>query len=149
MIEKLDDAKPLPIILKPVPDELLSWWLQRHAAFYGLKQSEFLRHLLPDSTGRLLHVIDMQLPQSAAERLGRFFRCDQAEIRRMTHRDLAKEARWFVSPEPIQFCPACRSRALDLGGQEAVLRGSQRKWRITCSLCGSKLSPVPKTGEDD
>ncbi|MGO9431565.1 TniQ family protein [Rhodoblastus sp.] len=149
MIEKLDHAKPLPVILKPVPDELLSSWLRRHATFYGLKQSEFLRHLLSDSAGRLLRVIDMQLPQSAAERLGRFLRCDQAEILRMTHWDLATEARWFVSPEPIQFCPACRSRALELGGQDAVLRGAQRGWRITCSLCGAKLSQLPKTGEDD
>ncbi len=149
MIEKLDDTRPLPVILKAVPDELLSSWLQRHAVFYGLTQSEFLRHLLPESAGRLLRAIDMRLPRSAAERLGRFFRCDHAEIRRMTHYDLAEATRWFLSPEPIQFCPSCRPRTLELGGKDAVLRGAQRGWRITCSVCGAKLSQLPETGEDD
>jgi hypothetical protein len=96
-----------------------------------------------------LRTIDTQLLRSAAEKLGHFFRCDQAEILSMTHCDLAEATRWFVSPEPIQFCPSCRSRTQELGGQDAVLRGAQRGWRITCSVCGAKLSQLPETGDDD
>jgi hypothetical protein len=29
------------------------------------------------------------------------------------------------------------------------LRGAQRGWRITCSVCGAKLSQLPETGDDD
>jgi hypothetical protein len=28
--------KQLPVVLPPVPDELLSSWIARHAAFYGV-----------------------------------------------------------------------------------------------------------------
>ncbi|MGA8170530.1 MAG: TniQ family protein [Methylocystis sp.] len=149
MIKRLDDAKPLPVILKPVPDELLSSWLSRHAAFYGMEQLEFLRHLLPDSHVRRLHAVDTDLSQSAAEKLGHFFRRDQAEVRRMTHCDLAREAKWFISPEPIQSCPSCRSRAPDFERQEAILRNSQRGWRITCSLCGRALAPLSASDDID
>lgn len=149
MTKKLDDAKPLPVVLKPVPDELLSSWLSRHAAFHGMKQSEFLRQLLADSQIRQLPAIDMELSQSDAERLGLFFRCDQADVRRMTHCDLAREAKWFISPEPIQSCPSCRSRAPDFDGQKAILRNSQRGWRVTCSLCGRALLPLPASDDSE
>jgi hypothetical protein len=37
MIDDEDDAhRPLPVVLKPVDDELLSSWLARHAAYYGV-----------------------------------------------------------------------------------------------------------------
>jgi hypothetical protein len=144
MTERLDDAKPLPVILKAVPDELLSSWLSRHAAFYGMKRNEFLRRLLPHAPPQSTRAIDLDLPSSDAQRLGRFFRTDPAQIRRMTHGDLAGEARWFICPEPIQACPSCRASNPDLGVEGAVLRDSQRGWRITCSFCGSKL--VPRDG---
>lgn len=147
MIENLDNATPLPVILKPVPDELLSSWLSRHATFYGMTQTQFLRQLLPDAQIRHLRSVDMDLSQSAAERLGRFLRCDRDDIRDMTHCDLATEAKCFVSPDPIQSCASCQAHALELHGQKPISRNSQRGWRITCSLCGSKLSPLPVYGD--
>jgi len=33
--------RPLPAVLKPVADELLSSWLVRHAAYYGVTASFF------------------------------------------------------------------------------------------------------------
>ena len=37
MIDGEDDAHmPLPVVLRPVEDELLSSWLARHAAYYGV-----------------------------------------------------------------------------------------------------------------
>jgi hypothetical protein len=38
--------RPLPVILRPVADELLSSWLVRHAAYYGLTGSFFAKWLM-------------------------------------------------------------------------------------------------------
>jgi hypothetical protein len=147
MTGKLDDARPLPVILKPLPDELLSSWLSRHAAFYGMKRGEFVRFLLSHSPQRP-RAIDLDLTPSAAGKLGFFFRRDSNQIRQMTHGDLARAARSFVAAEPIQVCSACRPSSPNLAEPSATQRCSQRGWRITCPVCRSKLSPLIASGND-
>ena len=39
------DHRPLPVVLRPVADELLSSWLVRHAAYYGVTASFFAQWL--------------------------------------------------------------------------------------------------------
>jgi len=139
--------QPLPVILKPVPDELLSSWLSRHAAFYGLAPLGLLRKLLPDASFQNIRAVDLRLTETAAERLSNCLRCSPAEIRRMTHSDLANEAKWLVSQTPIQLCHSCSSQSRGPHAQCVCLRHSYRGWRITCPLCGSKLSPPPECDE--
>ena len=38
--------RPLPVVLRPVADELLSSWLVRHAAYYGVTGSFFAQWLM-------------------------------------------------------------------------------------------------------
>jgi hypothetical protein len=40
MIGEDDDEvhRPLPVVLRPIPDELLSSWLARHAAYYSVSE---------------------------------------------------------------------------------------------------------------
>ena len=37
--------RPLPVVLRPRPDELLSSWLTRHAAYYGVTRRRLLDHV--------------------------------------------------------------------------------------------------------
>jgi len=39
--------RQLPVVLPPYPDELLSSWIGRHAAFYLVLPLVMLRHCLP------------------------------------------------------------------------------------------------------
>lgn len=48
--------KPLPVVLKPVLDELLSSWLGRHAAYYGVT-GPFLANWLMLGTSKLSALI--------------------------------------------------------------------------------------------
>jgi hypothetical protein len=41
--------KQLPVVLPAVPNELLSSWISRHAAFYGVSPRAMLRHADPDA----------------------------------------------------------------------------------------------------
>ena len=41
--------RPLPVVLDPTPDELLSSWLHRHAAFYGLTEPMLISWLKLES----------------------------------------------------------------------------------------------------
>ncbi|MER9032721.1 TniQ family protein [Mesorhizobium sp. M0674] len=50
MIRELSGTRPLPVILKPVPDELLSSWITRHGDFYGVAPLTMLRHAVPEAT---------------------------------------------------------------------------------------------------
>jgi hypothetical protein len=60
MIDDEDDAhRPLPVVLRPVADELLSSWLARHAAYYGVTGPFFAKWLMLGT--RNLYVLDHRL----------------------------------------------------------------------------------------
>jgi hypothetical protein len=144
LTKALHDQRPLPVILKPAVDELLSSWLFRHAAFYGLRPLSLLRHLLPESRIQKIEVVDTRLSKEALERLAGFLRSEPADIERMTFSGLSGEARRFVARSPVQLCILCHSQNRDPDTQNAKLRGAHCGWRITCPYCGGKLSPLPR-----
>ncbi|WP_254679205.1 TniQ family protein [Celeribacter baekdonensis] len=49
----------LPVTLPPLPGELLSSWISRHAEFYCVTPLTMLRHCLPESAS--LRAIDLML----------------------------------------------------------------------------------------
>ena len=53
------DHRPLPVVLRPVADELLSSWLVRHAAYYGVTASFFAQWLMLGT--RNLSALDYRL----------------------------------------------------------------------------------------
>src|SRR5260370_39339715 len=83
-------TKPLPVVLAPVTDELLSSWIARHAAFYGVVPLTMLRHGIPDASS--LRAIDTTPTPEQANLLAHLFRCEPADIRRMTFADISKGA---------------------------------------------------------
>ena len=41
--------QPLPVVLAPTPDEVLSSWVERHAAFCGINRTAMRRHCAPEA----------------------------------------------------------------------------------------------------
>ncbi|WP_430691608.1 TniQ family protein [Mesorhizobium vachelliae] len=72
MIRELSGTRPLSVILKPVPDELLSSWITRHADFHGVPPLTMLRHAIPEATS--LRQTDTNLGPTAAVHIARLFR---------------------------------------------------------------------------
>ena len=73
--------RPLPVLLAPAPDEALSSWVARHAAFFGVGRAGLLRHCLPDVPS--LHPLDRALTPEQESRLAHLFRLGRPALRRM------------------------------------------------------------------
>jgi TniQ len=141
--------RPLPVVLRPVPDELLSSWLRRHVTFYGLTEPMFLSWLRLGTKN--LRSLDSRLGLGQVTRIVEKFQCDPKTIVEMTHASLPTEIASLVrSGRPSQFCRSCweRHRAADAHG--AVLKNWREGWRVTCPVCGSPLSEGerPRTGDE-
>ena len=124
----------LPVRLLPVPDELLSSWFNRHAAFYAVPPLVMLRHCLPEV--RSLRAADLHLSDDQEIRLARVFATEPADIRRMTFANVPSWFHRFIAARPVQRCTNCnpiQAAALP------VLRDQLMGWRITCFRCGDLL----------
>lgn len=75
-------VRAFPVILPALSDELLSSWLRRHAAFYGVGEGQILRHCLLDVP--TFRHLDLGLAVRDQHRLGNVLRCGALAIRRMT-----------------------------------------------------------------
>src|SRR5258708_16753217 len=108
-------TKPLPVVLAPVTDELLSSWIARHAAFYGVVPLTMLRHGIPDASS--LRAIDTTPTPEQANLLAHLFRCEPADIRRMTFADLSKAAVLLVAGKSIHRCSAVAAKPAETGSE--------------------------------
>ncbi|RJT23324.1 hypothetical protein D3227_38910 [Mesorhizobium waimense] len=133
MIRDLGDTKPLPVILKPVPDELLSSWITRHADFYGVSPLTMFRHAIPEATS--LRQSDTKLGPTADGHIARLFRTQSTAILAMTTSGFPKSAARLVAPRAIQRCTACAEQNRWQGAATAVQRSWIEGWRIACPVC--------------
>jgi len=86
MIDDEDDApRPLPVVLKPIADELLSSWLARHAAYYGVTGPFFAKWLMLGTSN--LSVLDHGLGLTQLARLSERLRRDPIALIAMTFID--------------------------------------------------------------
>ena len=137
--EQVRANKPLPVVLRPVPDELLSSWLHRHATFYGVTEPMLISWLGLDI--RRLRVLDGRIGLGQIARLVEMFRCDPTAIIGMTHTSLPAEVTSLVGKgRAVQLCRQCRKQHQATQAADAVLKSWVEGWRITCPLCGSPLS---------
>src|SRR5258708_39912700 len=75
-------SKPLPVVLRAARDELLSFWLSRHARFYGVTGLFFAKWLgLGDIR---LSTLDHRLSLGQVARLTEKLRCDPVTLIGMT-----------------------------------------------------------------
>lgn len=123
--------RPLPIVLTALPDEVLTSWLDRHAAFYDVPPPIMLRHCLGDDVSRRtanLFLSDQQIANTV-----RLMNADPDAIRRMTFVAINPGSRRLLAVNPIQFCTTCSSTSNERPA--SVRRHQLRGWRITCPLC--------------
>lgn len=75
--------RPLPVVLRPQPDELLSSWLKRHAAYYGVTRRRMLDHvgILPLS----VEALDREITLGQQIMLAGYFRRQPCEIAAMSY----------------------------------------------------------------
>ncbi|MQX12701.1 TniQ family protein [Sinorhizobium fredii] len=127
-------ARQLPVRLAPYPDELLSSWIIRHAAFYEVPPLAMLQHCLPEVQS--LRTSDLDMTESQVARIARMFSADPARVLRMTFSNIARSSRRLIASEPRQLCCSCSPITNEL---QPVLRSQFLGWRITCPLCGNVI----------
>jgi len=133
--------KPLPVVLAPAPDEALSSWVERHAAFNGLGPTAMRRHCAPDAPS--LRALDRALTSEQEERLSHLFRLGPSTLRRMTHEELGSEGIGLLAARDVDHrCESCARSLAEEGFSEAIPRAWFHTWRITCSRCGRRVSPA-------
>ncbi|WP_026223173.1 TniQ family protein [Methylocystis rosea] len=149
MIDDEDDARrPLPVVLKPVDDELLSSWLARHAAYYGVSKPFFAKWLMLGT--RNLSLLDHRLGLTQVARLSEKLRCDPIALIAMTFIDTpARSAELICRNRAPQICRPCADRHARDSASGAVPKHWRKAWRVACPACGAPLSDTnerPDTG---
>jgi len=131
--------RPLPVILPPLADELLSSWINRHAAFLGISGGRLLRHYQVEVT--TARDLDLSLSRRHAASLADVLRSAPHLIRYMTQaRGGRVRSRLVAIRQPPQICRACAHRhAAKIVTRGARLRSWMEGWRITCPICGEAL----------
>ncbi len=149
MIDDDDAHRPLPVVLKPVDDELLSSWLARHAAYYGVSGPFFAKWLMLGT--RNLSLLDHRLGFTQVARLSEELRCDPIALIAMTFINTPLQSAELISRNRApQICRPCAERHAREGASGAVPKHWRKVWRITCPACGAPLSDTnerPDAGE--
>ena len=125
--------RPLPVVLKPVADELLSSWLVRHAAYYGVTGSFFAQWLMLGT--RNLSALDHRLGLAQVARLS-----EKPPLRSSRpHRD---DVRRRAGPIRCVDLPGQGSANFSNVPRSACARG--RLWRGPETLAESLACHLPR-----
>jgi hypothetical protein len=132
------ELKPFPVVLEACPDELLSSWLRRHAAYYAVSEAALIAWLgLKVST---LRTVDHRFSLEQVGRLTRVLRCDPTCLVGMTHAGVPAEARLLTRQNRALVCHSCVDQHGAASIHGVALKSWIEAWRITCRLCGGPLS---------
>jgi hypothetical protein len=127
----------LPVRLSPVADELLSSWINRHAAFYAVPPLVMLQHCLPEASA--LRAADLHLSSDQEIRMANMFAIEPAVVHRMTYANVVQASQRLIATRPTQHCTHCSPGEVE---PAPILRSQLLGWRITCPLCGNRLRDV-------
>lgn len=112
-------------------DELLSLWLIRHAAYYGVTASFFAQLLMLGT--RNLSALDHRLGLAQVARLSEKLRCDPVALIAMTFVDApGRSAELICQGRAPQICRTCADRHAREGTSGAVPKLWRKVWRVTC-----------------
>jgi hypothetical protein len=134
-----DTDKPLPVVLKPVLDELLSSWLGRHATYYGVTKPFFTKWLMLGTSN--LSTLDQRLSLQQVARLSEKLRCDPTALVGMTFVGKLEQSSDIICRGRVpQICRPCADQYAQENASGAISKHWRKAWRITCPVCGSPLS---------
>ena len=138
-----EPVRPFPVVLRPRPDEVLSSWLTRHAAYYGVTRRRLLDHVGILSSS--VEALDREITLGQQIMLAGYFRRQPFEIAAMSYETVRSNMRALTRPSaPQQSCQACAEKAERADAKGAIGKSWMQGWRITCRVCGARL-----TNEDD
>ena len=127
--------KPLPVIVKPIVDELLSSWLHRTAQSYGTSVRDVLTHFgiwPPD----LPREIDFYPSLEVRARLAWGLRTNSARIQRAGHPVSFRCANGFIAKaEPLSQCLNCDGRWRARSASGPISRSWYEAWQVSCGFC--------------
>ena len=139
--EEAAARRPLPVVLKPVPDELLSSWLARHAAYYSVSERFFAKWLMLGANN--FQALDHRLGFAQVARLSEKLHCDPIALIAMTFIELpARSAELVCRGRTPQICRTCADRHAREGASGAVPKHWRLAWRITCPTCSAPFSDM-------
>ena len=124
--------RPLPKIVVPIADELLSGWLARLANFNHCDLVDLLAHVGID--GRYVDVLDFGLEESAAVRIADVARTDFERVQSLTISAVTPLEAELTAQFPFQKCPVCSVNGV-------ALKHWRRVWNFDCLMCGTQLIP--------
>ena len=137
--EEAEARRPLPVVLGPVPNELLSSWLASHATYYGVSGPFFAKWLMLGTNN--FQALDHRLGFAQVARLSEKLRCDPIALIAMTFIELpARSAELVCRGRAPQICRTCADRHAREGASGAVPKHWRLAWRITCPTCGTAFS---------
>ncbi len=125
--------RPLPKIVVPVADELLSGWLARLASFNHCDLVDLLAHVGIDS--RYVDVLDFELEESAAVIIAAVARADFELVQSLTISAATPLEAEMTAQFPFQKCPVCSVHRV-------ALKHWRRAWSFDCLVCGANLIPT-------
>lgn len=139
MIPRRLPVRQLPVVLPPLPDELLSSWIGRHASFYGVTGGRLVRHYALEATS--LRALDLKPTLCDQRQLAHLLRCDPYVIQEMTQsRGRSHPAGLIATMRPMQVCRRCSTRhGAETATRGARLRSWMEGWRLGCPVCGAPM----------
>ena len=135
--------QPLPFIPEPFFDELLSSWLRRIAAEYGMELNQLIEYLQLEASSRAS--LDYREHPKDCRRIANALRISTKEVDTMTHKPLQGAGKQLLSwPFPIQVCRACDAFHRTQTAQKVQLKGWFEYWTLECAACRRPLSPLTR-----
>jgi hypothetical protein len=127
--------KPLPVIVQPIVDEILSSWLARTAHIYSASGQDILTHFgidPPDSS----RDIDFSQPPEVRARLAWGFRTTAARIHRAGHPVSIRRSKELIGiAVPFSRCRDCNKRSRAGSEIQPISRSWYEAWRVSCGFC--------------
>ena len=93
-----EPVRPFPVVLRPRPDELLSSWLTRHAAYYGVTRRRLLDHVGILSPS--VEALDREITLGQQIMLAGYFRRQPFEIAAMSYETAAPTCARISEDDP-------------------------------------------------
>jgi hypothetical protein len=137
MLDKACRLRALPYVPPPFPGELLSSWLRRIAAEYGLELQHLAKHL-GLSVSRA-DDINSALSADDLSRIAVTLNAHPAEIREMVH---LPQIRVLRATTLLQICRRCQGRHRATTRLPVAIRAWFEFWRIECQHCELPFSPA-------
>lgn len=129
----------LPFVPQPFPGEMLSSWLRRIAAEYGVSLERLSQHF-GLSVWRPVQ-IDHASTRDDIKRTATALSVAPAEIRAMVHRPLKTSVGHLREIyRPVQVCTRCRADHVSKANEPVAIMAWFEYWRIECQQCGIPFS---------